>query len=304
MLRAVAVAGVLLASRPAQSSPARIEITGGECDARVLEDEIAGAATASQSAVHVHLATEADDGGVRAQLVVDDDDGHSRGPRLVTAATCSELASSVAVIVAMVIEDFASSPPAPRAPVPVHTFEGQHLDDPLLGDRIEVPPRGARERELALGVGASAALGGTHAPRLVLGGRLRRAAHSIGLDLETGSPDRVEVTADGRIEIARAELTVTPCRHLGSFAACGSTTVGVVRGSAAGLYAMRTVYAPSVAGGLRVTWERWYRQVGVRVQLDGRAFLTTTQFEVDYMPVWNSERFEASAGFGVLARFL
>ena len=67
---------------------------------------------------------------------------------------------------------------------------------------------------------------------------------------------------------------------------------------------LRSVYAPSVASGLRLTWERWYRRVGARLQLDGRAFLTTTRFQVDYMPVWNSERFEASAGFSVLARFL
>ncbi|NVB80124.1 MAG: hypothetical protein HOV81_17150 [Kofleriaceae bacterium] len=303
MLRAIALVLAIVVPHAAAASPLAIEITGTTCDS-ALRAELADVETNSIAGPRVRVVTSADAGALRAELIVEDREGRRRGPRLVQAATCEDLASSVAVIAAMVIEDLASTP------VPTRSFEGQHVVDPEPDDLsldylIEVPPRPPRSREIAFVAGATSDIGPDTRRRFVVGARLRRASLSVGIEGQAGTPDEIAVTMRGRISVARAELTASPCLHLGSIGGCWLTSLGALRGSAAGLYGMRTVFAPTLAGGLRLTWERWYRdRIGVRIQLDGRAFATSSRFRVDNMPVWESQRFEASTGLAMLVRFL
>lgn len=288
MLRAVVVAALVMA-RTAAAAPS-VEITGTSCDE--VRGELASVlhpgATGSVDA-RVRVAIDGDASGLRAELTFEDRDGRIRGPRIVHAIDCADLASSVAVVVAMALEDLAA--------VPVRSVERDIADVDI---EVPAPPPKQRTAEL---VGGIAIAGGDR--QVILGGRTMRGVGSLAVELHVDETIETRMM-DGRgVDAARLEVTASPCLHLVGFGACAVASAGVVRGSAApGLYQTRTVYGPVLGGGLRATYERWLRdRIGLRLHVEGRAFATSMTLRVDYEPVWKSKRFEAATGIAVLVRF-
>ena len=77
------------------------------------------------------------------------------------------------------------------------------------------------------------------------------------------------------------------------------------RGNGIGLRAAQTAYTPVAATALRLMWEQPLRgALSIRAALEAQLLLGSTQFEVDFMPVWTSQRVEGSGGLGLVARFL
>ena len=139
----------------------------------------------------------------------------------------------------------------------------------------------------------------------MLGTRVQRRAFSLGLQLRADAPEEQLVADVAGVRIVRTELSLSPCIHRGTLAGCFAAGIGAIRGEGIGLRAPRTAIASVATTALRLTWERRLRgPVSIRAALEAHVLLTAAQFEIDYMPVWTSERFEGSGGLGLIARFL
>jgi hypothetical protein len=301
---------VVLAALPAAASTVRLHVTGDACDFASLEPQLAhmlGAdpvdATARAS-VQIAVASTHE-----ARVSFDDGDGSVRGPRVVTAASCAELVKSVAIVIATALPDaqaeseavVVDEPPDAPAPTPIAiAFE------PATTDVDVVPPTDV-SRHANMDVFAAGAAGITSAGadgQAIIGVRVRHNIASFGAELRADAPQQFSADRMGTIGIERVQISISPCMHVGAFATCAVGGVGTIRGSGSGLTSGRDAYTPLLTAGLRLTWEQPITQrLALRLHVDTDALLTRTQFDVDDMKVWESPRFEASAGLGVLAHF-
>ncbi|HEY3802014.1 MAG TPA: hypothetical protein VGL61_05375, partial [Kofleriaceae bacterium] len=193
-------------------------------------------------------------------------------------------------------------PPRASTPAPVAlTFDFEPATD------LDVTPLASEPSVSQTDVFVAGATGITSAGadgQAIVGIRVRRNAASVGAELRGDAPQQVSADRMGTIGIARAQISISPCTHFGAFATCVVVGAGTIHGSGAGLTSAREAYTPLLTAGLRVTWEQpLTRRLALRIHFDADALLTTTQFDVDDMKVWESQRFEASAGLGVLAHF-
>jgi hypothetical protein len=310
MFRVVVSACVVVGATVANAEPRRLEITGGACHANALAGDILKLSgeqfvDAARASVHVELVAPS-----AARVSFDDGDGNVSGPREIAASECGELLASIALVIAMT----PSTPVATAAPTP--------SAEPTLPPTARSEPQPHPTSD-ALEVGRAFVLTSPQATRwdVLVGGtsrfdthgvdgviaagvRYRRGTRSVSGELQVDVPER-DALATGRVDVLRAELAVAPCQHFGSFAACAVIAAGTLRGSGVGLADERAVLAPLVTVGARIAWERQLgRLFAVRATVDGDVLATTTRFDVDSMPVWTSQRVEASAGLSLLARFL
>lgn len=289
MIRVLLAIAVTAAT--ASADPRRLEIAGDACDATTLAGQVVelGAepfdASASAS-VRVEIEPP-----FIARVSFDDGAGHVIGPRVIDAADCTELVTSIALVIA-------TTP----APAHVNSPAPTPRDDRLDRSAALGPPRVERWDAIVGGAGNldAAGVGG----RLAIGARWRISALSIGAELRGALPEAHSLEI-GRIDIYRGELAVVPCLHRGELAACGLALAGLYRGSGIGLRSERVAVAPLVALGLRAAWEHDVTaRLAVRAYLEADALVTITRFDVGAMTVWTSPRIEASLGISLLVRFL
>lgn len=317
------VASGLLAIPTASARPVRLD-QAGTCDLHGLDARVAGLTGGDpfddEASAGISVRTRADAGKVIAEIRTDDGNHHITGPRIVSAATCNELLDATATIVAMAI---AALPPpaqidaddadddlppellpaserksaAPRSPA---------VDpdpDPEAGSIRATASRSSRN-QLAILVGGAGTTSGDHTMAQAMAGiRLRRGGRSLTLEAHVDSPESMDAGV-GHIAVWRAEATLSPCLHFGTFAGCALASLGTIHGESTGFIGSRSAATPLVGFGGRATWEhpltdRW----ALRVHLDVSALATETRFDVDNMAVWKSQRVEGSAGIGVFAQF-
>src|SRR6185312_6326128 len=100
MLRGSVVLGCVLVAHAASAQPVELDVDA-ECD---LAPAVRTAGTfVDVAAAHVRITEHA----LTATIVLDDGAGHAFGPRVLHAASCEELARSVAVVVAMALPEVA-----------------------------------------------------------------------------------------------------------------------------------------------------------------------------------------------------
>jgi hypothetical protein len=316
MVRRTVTLLVVLAAMPAWASTVRLQVTGDTCDFASLEPQLAQMLGADPVDANARAIVEIDVSNAHdafeARVLFDDGDGLVRGPRVVTAASCNELVKSVAVVIATALPDVqedseaatvvVDEPPRASTPAPVAlTFDFEPATD------LDVTPLASEPSVSQTDVFVAGATGITSAGadgQAIVGIRVRRNAASVGAELRGDAPQQVSADRMGTIGIARAQISISPCTHFGAFATCVVVGAGTIHGSGAGLTSAREAYTPLLTAGLRVTWEQpLTRRLALRIHFDADALLTTTQFDVDDMKVWESQRFEASAGLGVLAHF-
>jgi hypothetical protein len=309
VLRGLAAVGCILAGLPAaDASPVRVEVQGDRCDFNALESQLTQVLGSDPIDSNAHALVSIElmsaRGLFEAGVTFDDGDGGVRGPRIVTAKSCNELVESVALVIAMALPDLHS------------TDADKAVTAPPAKPVVEASPRAFAVTERASVVRTKpdlaffiAGAGGVKADavqgQLIVGGRLRRGSASLTAEMRADAPQEYDTERMGGIRVFRAQVSVSPCWHLGSVAGCAVASAGTIHGSGLGLTSARSVYRPLASGGLRVTWEhRLVGSIAVRLHLDADTLITTTQFDVDNVKVWVSPRFEGSAGFGVLAHFL
>jgi hypothetical protein len=310
-----ATLALLVASATARAQPTIITLRGDACDLGTLEADITDVlAIKSVGDSRVAVVTHGSGSTLSAEVLFVDAEGQTHGPRVVSASACDDLFDSISLVIVMAIPDPVAAPlPEPRVAKPAVPSEagGEPALPTQATARDLAVTRSARvetARTLALDgfVGGSSTVTGRGMnEQLLLGARLMRGRASVSLQARIDAPEEVRVSAIGTVTVTQADVSVGPCVHLSSFAGCGLASVGFVHGRGESLDAARSVTTPVLAVGLRIAWERFItNRLAVRVHLDSRAPLTRTSFEVDYMPVWESSRFEGSAGVGVLVRFL
>jgi hypothetical protein len=313
MVRRTVALLVVLAAIPASASTVRLHVTGDACDFASLEPQLAQMLGADPVDSNARATVRVDVTNVHeARVSFDDGGGRVRGPRVVTAASCNELVKSVAVVIATALPDVqedseaatvvVDEPPRASTPAPVAlTFDFEPATD------LDVTPVASEPSVSQTDVFIAGATGITSAGadgQAIIGIRVRRNAASVGAELRGDAPQQVSADRMGTIGIARAQISISPCMHFGAFATCVVAGVGTIHGAGTELTSAREAYTPLLTAGLRVTWEQpLTRRIALRIHLDADALLTTTQFDVDDMRVWQSQRFEASAGLGVLAHF-
>ena len=246
--------------------------------------------------------------GLLADVTFDHGNGNSRGPRRVRATNCDELIDAVALIVAMGLprDREEHTQPSTRASTDTPTAERTlSLEaSPSIASRISQPTgvRSALRSDVIVG-GAGLATGKELGGELVLGGRVRRGRTSLAAEASVQAPREINVAAQGRVDILRVELSLSPCEHLGAWSACVLASLGTIRGSGNGLSGATSVLTPLAAGGVRGAWEVGVSDgVVVRLHVGLNVLATKTVFDVDHMPVWSSQRVEGVLGIGILKR--
>jgi hypothetical protein len=313
MVRGLTTLLVALAAVSASASPLRLHVTGDACDFASLEPQLAQMLGADPVDSNAPASAEIDVANAsEARVSFDDGNGLVRGPRVVTAASCNDLVKSVAIVIATALPDEQAAPPAPEAPAVVVAQPVQAPAPPTITiepvpAEVDVAPAINAPSHSHTDVYAAGAAGITAAGadgQAIIGVRLRRSFASISAELRGDAPQQFSAERMGNIDVARAQISISPCAHFGAFATCAIAGAGTIHGSGAGLTSPREAYTPLLTAGLRMTWElALTRRIALRIHLDADALLTTTRFDVDDMNVWESPRFEASAGLGVLAHF-
>jgi hypothetical protein len=313
-----ATLAMIATSTVARAQPTIITIRGDACDLSALEADLAEA-LASRSVGDSRVSVVTHSGPtLSAEVLFVDASAQAYGPRVVAASTCDDLFDAIALVIVMAIPEPVHKPSVPSPPkvedaAPPQTSilpsGDSHAPLPTI-DSVSITRSAPTDTTAALAFdgylgGSSTVTSRGINEHLVLGARLQRGGGSVVVQARIDAPEEARVTTSGKVTVTQGDLSVAPCVHFGSVAGCGSISAGFVHGSGETLNAARNATTPIFATGMRFGWERFVTsRLAVRLQVDGRVLLTTTRFDVDYMPVWQTSRFEGSAGVGLLARFL
>src|SRR5262245_45114571 len=137
------------------------------------------------------------------------------GPRVVNAASCRELAKSLALVLVMSwrADDPAPAPPALVEPAPIAppTVKEAVIEiPPVTIERASEPPQ-PRMSTRHVAVIAGGASDATGTPALVLGGRWRHGRFSAGLELHLTAPLTLDVGDGGSVRVTQNALDALPC---------------------------------------------------------------------------------------------
>jgi hypothetical protein len=298
------LAVVMLTTAVAAADPARtVQLdVAGACDLASIEPrttELLGrAAFDSEARAHIGVVTAADGGGATATLTFVDENGTAQPAREMTAASCDELAESVAIVISLVLRQAAPEaplpappPPAPTPPAPAPTALAPMQDD--SGYVPLAPTRAITALELA------AALSTAKQSALVGGGRLEYARTALVADVEVAMPASVEVL-QGAVHVASARVDAGGCARIKSFAVCGLIGGGVIRARGEDLMDARTAIRPVASLSARAEWRRLVaRQLGVRLFAAGEQALVRPSFVVDDVAVWTTPLRQLWLGAGI-----
>jgi hypothetical protein len=293
-MRALVVVGMMAATAHAG---VRIDQPAGVCSTDAVHEALAALPHVARDAT-VGLRTELREDRVEAQVTL------AGNTRTVTAPTCDELATSVALIIVMTLRDAAppgdaaSAPTIPAIAPVVRPAAATTTATTAASTTTASAPR----TEVALLLGGAGDLRG-HAA-LVAGARATRRWWSLGVELQAEPPRRLDLEAGGQITLSRTYVTAAPCAHLRGFGLCGIATAGALRGRGVELQDAEAVTRPILQLGGRVEWSRAVAaRLAVRLHVDAVRVLTSARFLVDQMPVWASDSRELRLGAGVVAFF-
>jgi hypothetical protein len=291
----VAVLLMMTASVAAAEPPRTTQLeASGACplpDVDAHASELLGrAAIDASAAARVRVVTEQHGDALDATLVFVDENGSAQPARPITAASCAELAESVAIVISLVLREAPPTPAAPsRASASAPTAAERVRDSTTLAT-VRPPTTTAFE------LGAATRVGG--GPALVLGVRLERGRRALGFDVAIDAPATADVPP-GSVHILAARADAVGCLHARGFAACGLVAGGVARARGEDLMDARAAIRPLVAVGVRAEWRRLVtRHLGVRGFASVEQLLVRPSFLVADTAVWTSPLVQAWVGFG------
>ena len=276
------------------STTVRFEAAGA-CELTALEprtNELLGrVAITADARARIAIASEQTGDAVSATLTFSDEAGVTKSSRTITAASCDELAESIAVVLSLVLREPAPEPaPAPPPPAPPAPAVTTGVDTTFT----LVP---ARHSPIAIELGAT--IGSALDSAIVIGGRLERRALAFGVELAVAMPKTVEVLG-GAVHVTSARLAGAGCARLNQFSGCWLVIGGAVRGSGEDLMDARSATGALVGVGARVEWRQPVsRRAGVRVFGAVEQLLVRPSFLVGDTAVFSSAERQAWLGAGV-----
>jgi hypothetical protein len=286
---------LLLTASVAAADPARSTqlSASGLCDATSFEarsNELLGrTAIDPEAAARVSIVTALQGAALTATLTFVDENGSEQPPREMTAASCDELAESVAIVISLVLRQAAPAAPPPPPPVPVVNAV-QDDESYVPADRV---PRSTQALELGV------AMSSARQSALVVGGRLEYRRTALAADVEVAMPDSVDVNG-GRVHVTSARADVAGCLRVNSFVACGLVSGGLVRARGEDLMDGRTAVRPVAGASLRAEWRQPIsRRVGLRVFASVEQLLLRPSFLVDDVVVWTTPLLQVWGGGGI-----
>jgi hypothetical protein len=298
-----ALLALLVMGGIAVAQPVRLVVTSDSCEQ--LAGKLNSIGTFVDDARASVRVVESDH---TATVTIDDGDGHIAGPRVIHADSCEELAGSVAVVISMSLPAIAALPepqPLPKSDAMRVVIAAVKLKEPVpqahdaeIAGGVEIERPGDVKYSATASMGIASAVG----MNIAAGIRVRWDDSSIAAEIAVTPPQEIVAS---HVSIERASIALAPCHHFGDVGACAVVRVGLDRGVGTGLMDARTAVVPLAELGPRLTWEHRLTDL-FSVQLDAEVdlALTTTQFDIDHVAVWRTNRFAGLAGAGVVLRFL
>ena len=261
------------------------------------------------------------DSGLRATVRATDEAGQVIGSRVIESEhkDCAELASSVALAIAVAIDPLVlarpmptpaspASPPtpppneeaSPAPPSPPRSTPSPDTESaaPSLEDKTSIQALTSIGPFVAFGAEPSTTLG------IALSGGLRRQWLSVHLEGSADLPGEKEREAGGRVESYSTMGSLLPCAHRSAFALCAVISGGARHGRSMDIAHPKTQTSLRADVGLRgaaeldvTTW------LAARAHADLMRTLTKTTLEVDGEPVWTSPAVSGTVGFAAVVKF-
>jgi len=253
--------------------------------------------------VRAHISRRED--GFVAEVAFDDPSGRHGNRRLSTPGDdCRELASTVALTIAIMVDPRTYAAPSPSTERTAEAAPpGRAQEEPPRSEDTRAPPPPSPSpspvARFRFGGGPLLSVGAEPAPAvgvLLFAGAGFRGA-SIDLEGRADLPASLERSSGVSVAASLLVGSVVPCLHLGDFRACALATAGVMRGEAraAGTSDLQTTFFAAL--GARVGYElALTRGFGLRPRLDLTAPITPTSLALDGVTQWTTSPVTGAAG--------
>lgn len=227
------------------------------------------------------------------------------------ATDCAELAATTELALAIAIDPFHSSLPAPPptaaapppAPAPLPPAPAPTPATVVVRGTPPVLP--GRPVLLGLAAGVVGAIGSAPADALGLEvrGGARRGDFSLALEGRANFTASTAV-ATGSVSATLLAASLVPCAHWRSFAACALATAGVLRAAGHGLVDARQSEDPWFAVGARLAAELpIHGTLALAAHADAVAPLVQTELKVGGASLWTTPPVAFAAGVGLAVAF-
>lgn len=243
---------------------------------------------------------------LRAEVAVESD-GAAPRRKVLTGADCVELAQSVAVTVALVVDPLVSRAPEPL-PAPERAAEAAPAPAPPAAPPPEaVKPAEPAAPALRWGAGLGASVNGglsTGAqPVLRAEGRAYAGRWSVGLEGRFAIPVTGALQSGAGLTTSALLAAVVPCLHFAWFAGCADVTLGGLRLEGSALSSAQAATVFHASAGLRLLFsvpvtERLF----ISALAEGQVPFTRTSAVVGTTKVWTLP--PVGGGLGLTVSFV
>ena len=260
---------------------------------------------------------------LRGRVEVHDAAGKLQGKRELSSAQndCTELASSMALAIAIAIDPLSLSRPTPpktatderrdKPAAPNATADVAATPDASSAPRVETPSPSPEKNapldtlHLRTGAGVVVAAGNAPSPTVGAGVLVGVGIRALSIDLEgrldtsaAQSAPRGEVTSSLQL------LTLAPCLHIGVAFGCGLASAGRLHAASHGVDLPADDASLYAAFGGRLGAEWFFsRALGARAHIDVLASPTRITLLVNERAVWSMPTFSGLLGADLLAKF-
>jgi hypothetical protein len=223
------------------------------------------------------------------------------------ASDCRELADTLALTIALLVDPRAATFGAPAAPAPSAppAPEPSPFDPPREEPPPPPPKEAAEGPRLHAALGLTGALGSVPGPTpgLSAGASLATPGWAIGVEARGDLPRE---TTDGARSVDAWLLvgSIVPCGRLGVLLVCGVLSGGALQGSSttASMPSSQTTFY-AAAGPRVAVWVPLSPSLLLAANVDGVFQLARTRLSVGGVEVWSSPAVAGIAGLGAVFRF-
>jgi hypothetical protein len=249
-------------------------------------------------------------GAFRAKLEMQQE-GKPTGTRTLSSTSndCNELASSIALAVAIAVDPLGGAPPSSASPSVSASTSASAV--PVVAPTI-APSTSASAPPPEMELHPYASLGGALAfgvapnltGSLTAAFGLRAETWSISLEGRVDAESTKRVPTGGEVSSSIIAGSVVPCLHHELILGCAIASYGSLRGAGSGVGVPREDRSAWVAIGVRIGLEaQIVGPISLRVHADGLAPLTRTTLRLEDRDVWTTPAVALLTGLAVSLHF-
>lgn len=240
-------------------------------------------------------------------------EGNAVGTRVLTAADCTELASSTALAVAIAIDPLGGSAAEPSASASASVSASAITSAsaqpavtvaPTVAPSASAPPPPDTYPIVSLGGFAAFGAGPELTGGLSAAIGLRTPSFSIAVEGRADAEASKAGPEGGRVSSSILSGAVVPCLHHELLMGCALVAYGSLRGTGSAVSEARTDQTPWGALGLRLGVEATLLgPFALRAHADALATLTRTTLRVQGVDAWRTPPFQLLTGLSLVGRF-